>query len=481
MRTYHACESPLEPHEAPHIREETKISVAKSSMLYRCAALVGSSALLFATYSLVQGNTQFSFQSMVSEGSTSLDEQCIDTDSAVIYKYTIASSTPTEDGVWADKLMGCTFRNVTQSADGCSVKLGKTSCMETTLGFGLHFVWNTNAKGGDKDVDDWDSYFQDLHERSFANNKYNQFMDYSLTLYAPDISATIDYIINKSGDNFLARYQIINNVTWYSFYVAAPSGKVFELVSTNLKQEILDSITIQSWKSHSDSECPKSHEYTRYSVKELDDWYEALNPDATTTVWDLPMLMPIRTNIAVPTELHASVLEWYSNFMPAISANFESITESQCKISTSYLGYETNPTFNHDIRFISNPNAGYGEYDVRDFVRYIRDVEKNYTGVDYGWTSWYDRHLGVQLQGCPLDDYMKKFAEHNVSFHPHGRDSTNSAGEMTDHCWTQGTAAYGLEMQGNFSYEYRSCYTDFDWCTWDTDPAVVSGSSETCG
>ena len=47
-------------------------------------------------YSLVQGNTQFSFQSMVSEGSMSLDEQCIDTDSAVIYKYTIASSTPTE-------------------------------------------------------------------------------------------------------------------------------------------------------------------------------------------------------------------------------------------------------------------------------------------------------------------------------------------------------------------------------------------------
>lgn len=459
--------------------------------LVRFTALIGISAFLFAVYGVTEKTRSFSLTtsgtqqtnpfSMKSEVSKSLKEQCIQNDSAVIYKYTIASSTPTEDGVWSDKLMGCTFRNVTQSADGCSVKLGKTSCMEDTLGFGLHFVWNTNAKGGPKDVDDWDTYFQDLHERSFSTNKFNQFMDYSLTMYAPDISRTIEYIINKSGDNFMARYQTINNVTWYSFFVASPSGKIFELMSANLNEKLQKNVKLQSWEAHSDSECPRSHRYTRYSVEELDEWYKKLNPDETTTSWDLPMLMPIRTNIAIPSELHDTVLDWYSEFMPAIATNFESEQEDTCKFSTTYLGYETNPTLKHEIRFISNPNAGYGESDVKDFVRYIRNVEKNYTGVDYGWTSWYDRHLGVQLSNCPLDDYMIKFAEHNISFHPHGRDTKNDAGKTTDHCWTQGTAAYGLEMQGNFSFEYRNCYTDFDWCTWDTDPVVVSKSSETCG
>ena len=47
-----------------------------------------------------------------------------------------------------------------------------------------------------------------------------------------------------------------------------------------------------------------------------------------------------------------------------------------------------------------------------------------------------------------------------------------------DHCWTEGVAGYGIEMQGNFSYTYKDSYEVFDWCTWDTSPKDGDGSDE---
>ena len=104
--------------------------------------------------------------------------------------------------------------------------------------------------------------------------------------------------------------------------------------------------------------------------------------------------------------------------------------------------------------------------------------------IDGGWSAWYDRrmglvpkavrpgvklrpspllrydrHMGLMFKTCPLDKYMLKFNEQNIAFHPHGRDSeTQNTGEPTDHCWTEGVQGYGIEMQGNFTYEYKDCY-----------------------
>ena len=50
--------------------------------------------------------------------------------------------------------------------------------------------------------------------------------------------------------------------------------------------------------------------------------------------------------------------------------------------------------------------------------------------------------------GCSLDAYMEIFNETGTSFHPHGRNTTNSVGQSTDHMWTPGTESWGLEIQG---------------------------------
>ena len=53
-------------------------------------------------------------------------KQCLKKDTAVIYKYTLTSSSPLDDGLWSDDLFGCSYRDVTD-AHGCA-ELGKTSC-----------------------------------------------------------------------------------------------------------------------------------------------------------------------------------------------------------------------------------------------------------------------------------------------------------------------------------------------------------------
>ena len=120
---------------------------------------------------------------------------------------------------------------------------------------------------------------------------------------------------------------------------------------------------------------------------------------------------------------------------------------------------------------MQNDAAHHGEKSLADFVSYINMVNANYTWGGGGWSAWYDRHLGLQFQNCALDDYMLKFEKKGISFHPHGRDgTTKNTGEPTDHTWTEGIQGYGIEMQGNFSYAYKDCYSVFEWCTATTDP-----------
>ena len=62
---------------------------------------------------------------------------------------------------------------------------------------------------------------------------------------------------------------------------------------------------------------------------------------------------------------------------------------------------------------------------------------------------------------------------------PPGRGGTTADSDAArDHCWTEGVAGYGIEMQGNFSYTYKDTYEVFDWCTWDTSPKDGDGSDE---
>merc|ERR1711998_625803 len=145
-----------------------------------------------------------------------------------------------------------------------------------------------------------------------------------------------------------------------------------------------------------------------------------------------------------------------------------------CEMATSTLGQSSYPNLKFEIRLISNPDAYQGQQDtVADFVDYIQDVNDEYTQVNGGWSGWWDRHLGIYFEDCPLDDYMRVFNATQTTFHPHARDNgggTNKDGQPTDHVWTGGSSGFGMEMLGYLDYTFADCFYTFDWCTWDTDP-----------
>merc|ERR1711988_1305347 len=90
-----------------------------------------------------------------------------------------------------------------------------------------------------------------------------------------------------------------------------------------------------------------------------------------------------------------------------------------------------------------------------DFIDYIDETNAKYGGTNWGWSAWYDRHSGIDIatSGCSLDSYMFKMNETNTGFMPHGMNTTNRAGQETNHVWTSGVQGWGLEIQGSFKYE----------------------------
>ena len=120
-----------------------------------------------------------------------------------VYIYTHARvSMATTDGKWTEAFLGCTFMNVTDTS-GCA-DLGKTSCMNENLAFGLHFVHNKVTKEGPLSVADWDKIFFDEVEDSFERNVYSQFFHYHLAFFVPNLSHHVKYLASN-GHKFMLR------------------------------------------------------------------------------------------------------------------------------------------------------------------------------------------------------------------------------------------------------------------------------------
>ena len=141
---------------------------------------------------------------------------------------------------------------------------------------------------------------------------------------------------------------------------------------------------------------------------------------------------------------------WESGTAKVASANFHLASHDKMSIELEWVenGHDFGPM----------------KHTVSDFVAYQESVKEEYAGPNIGWTAWYDRHLGVAITACPLDEYMKAWDAAGVAFHAH------ATGTLGDHAWTEGVESFGIEFQGWFDYSYQSNYAGFDFCTWNTDP-----------
>ena len=352
--------------------------------------------------------------------------------------------------MWADGFLGCTYLDVTDTS-GCA-ELGKTSCLSNKLDFGLHFVTNKITATGPKGVADWDAYFASEAERAFGKDSWSQFFHYALAFYAPDLTFHVAYLMQQNSTEYLLRQGVgFDGTAWYTLVVASPSGKTFEVSSTQLDTATLSAdygsllrLPVKSWDDV--DECPMAHLSTTYTSSELQSWYANLtgyHHFIASSSDGLPDLLPLRSSIAVPDVVAAG--KWWGANVPALMQQAGIARSEPCAMLTTRVPLYTDESFMHEVRFVQNEGAPHGALSVNDFVAYIDEVNANYTGTDSGWSAWYDRHLGLQFKTCPLDDYMKKFNEKGISFHPHGRASTTiNTGEPTEHCWTAGTQGYGL-------------------------------------
>ena len=416
---------------------------------------------------------------LVSELAAS-DESCLDDDEITIYKYTMLSSKAKDDAVWAGELFGCTFRNVTD-AHGCA-ELGKTSCMQDSLAYNLHFVVNHVTPSGTDTVEYWDDEMVNLHGDM---EEWNSFMDYRMVFYKPSLEDLVQKVIDMDDQKFMLRASDPEDdgTVWYSLLLRSVSGKIFEVTSTQLNKKTLGESasgkkylksiggTVKSWEAGSCPGCQKAS--SLYTSKELDSYYVAFN-DASKEKngGEGNDLLPIRNQIAVKSLAKATA--WWTKFIPSAKMVAGDEDASDCKSShfalEAYTAADLGSDFRVETRFVENSFGGKGSKELAAFIDYIETTHDTYTGPNKGWDAWFDRHLGLLFSKCKLDTYMSKFYKNDVSFNPHGRASTTEVTDSpTQHCWTEGVQGYGVEMQGAYDFSFRDCYTIFDWCTETTN------------
>ena len=168
----------------------------------------------------------------------------------------------------------------------------------------------------------------------------------------------------------------------------------------------------------------------------------------------------------------AKTAAWYTDMFPSLVVTESVKNDDECKMASIQLPTYTHSEYRVETRFVENNAGATGKAEVDAFISYIEATHAATTGPNQGWDAWYDRHLGLLMDSCPLDKYMTKFFKRDVSFNPHGRASTTEVTDSpTNHVWTEGVEGFGLEMQGNYDFSFRDCYTVFDWCTTSTNGA----------
>ena len=390
---------------------------------------------------------------------------CTDVEKLEISKYTITSSQPTADAAFAQRVLG----SVDQSygGDGSDDPAVYEDCLvdgkykmrirKQTIGGGghtmdLHFPYSQVTPHGPLTVQYWDKYQANLNKESFATDVFNPFMHYSLVMYTPDLSYIARKLTNE-GEPFLARRGQVNGQAYYTLVVGSPTGKVYEITSPRLDEGIVD---VKDWSA---AECPACHVPRTYNKDQLDAWwYDNFGGDNFV---EREETTPIRVSIAVSSV--DKVQRYWAKHFPALDVQvWESGT---AKVASANFHLASHDKMSIELEWVENTHDfGPMKHTVSDFVAYQESVKEEYAGPNIGWTAWYDRHLGVAITACPLDEYMKAWDAAGVAFHAH------ATGTLGDHAWTEGVESFGIEFQGWFDYSYQSNYAGFDFCTWNTDP-----------
>ena len=394
----------------------------------------------------------------------------VDFDRVSIYKYTLASTNATEDGDFIEEFFGCDQSEGTDAVDhgGRQCALAdKRGCLQQKgeAFFSLHFITSFTSLAGDRGVAFWDRYMRRMHG---GMKTWNQYMHYKFTFYAPQLNSHVLKLEQLGNPYMLRRYHNgMDNKTWYSLHISSPHGKMFEIQSTNLTVMPDDLIPPFS----PETECAEANylPWPEFYLKQVYSRYIGTGPSHHQEYFgSLPTLLPIGPTM-FSRNARAS-LEWYERYMPYYESMKYQELET-CSYGSVGFRNQRDKNFVTPVRYVQNTAAWGGEYPAEEFEEYIVDIHARYMGVNSGWDHWMDRHFGINVFNCSLDSYMMKFADHDRPFHAHTRgDGDSAAGLPKDHMWTTGNAGEGIEFRGTLDGTFQTCYEDFEWCTWDTEP-----------
>ena len=394
----------------------------------------------------------------------------VDFDHVSIYKYTLASANATEDGLFVDEFLGCSQSEgtaaVSKGGRECAIA-DKRGCLQEKgeAFFSLHFITSFATYAGDRGVAFWDRYIRRMHGELTT---WNQFMHYKFTFYAPELDSHVLKMMQLQKSYMLRKYRNgMDNKTWFSLHISSPHGKIFEIQSTNLSVVPEDMIP----PFDQETECAEANylPWPEFYLQQVYSRYVGTGNNRHEEYFgSLPTLLPIGPSMYSRNARES--LNWYERFMPYYETmRYQEL--ATCAYGSVGFRNQRDKNFVVPVRYVQNSAAWAGEYSAEDFEEYIVDIHSRFMDVNSGWDHWMDRHFGINVFNCSLDSYMMHFADHNRPFHAHTRgDGDSAAGLPKDHMWTTGNSGEGIEFRGALDGTFQTCYENFEWCTWDTEP-----------
>ena len=125
-----------------------------------------------------------------------------------------------------------------------------------------------------------------------------------------------------------------------------------------------------------------------------------------------------------------------------------------------------------EVRVVEAPDARAGAWSVEEFAGYVDSVHERWTGYNWGWDHWLDHHFGFTISSRPLDQYVTKLRNANVSYCARTGigggpvDSGCTEGCTEGSLWTGGVSGQGIQLHGEFDFSVleKNSTSGLDYC-----------------